>query len=210
MSLIHAFVSAIADNPAAAAAGQVVPQANWNAEHKVVVPAGAVLYESSTVISGSANFTFDPGTANVTTTGTVTANSLTSTVGNITTGANFTSGHSYFQIGTSSFYVRNDFVIGWTNGGFFNSTLDTGVSRISAGVIGVGNGVAADHSAQAYAATVRTNQTLVSGLPAAATAGAGARAFVTDALGPVFGSTVVGGGGVSVPVYSDGSAWNVG
>ena len=34
----------------------------------------------------------------------------------------------------------------------------------------------------------------IHGLPSAATAGAGARAFVTDALAPVFGSTVAGGG----------------
>lgn len=35
------------------------------------------------------------------------------------------------------------------------------------------------------------------------------RAFVTDALGPVWGSAVVGGGAVRVPVYFDG-AWKVG
>jgi hypothetical protein len=52
--------------------------------------------------------------------------------------------------------------------------------------------------------------TTVAALPAAATAGASARAFVTDALAPVFGSAVVGGGAVSVPVYSTGAAWNVG
>jgi hypothetical protein len=47
-------------------------------------------------------------------------------------------------------------------------------------------------------------------LCSAATAGVGARAFVTDALSPVFGSTVVGGGAVNVPVYSDGTNWKVG
>ena len=50
----------------------------------------------------------------------------------------------------------------------------------------------------------------VAALPAAATAGAGARSFVTDALTPVFGSTVTGGGAVAVPVYSDGTNWIVG
>jgi hypothetical protein len=50
----------------------------------------------------------------------------------------------------------------------------------------------------------------VANLPAAATAGAGARMFVNNALTPVFGSAVVGGGAVTVPVYSTGSAWNVG
>jgi len=52
--------------------------------------------------------------------------------------------------------------------------------------------------------------TTVAGLTAAATAGLGARAFVTDALAPVFGNAVVGSGAVAVPVYSTGAAWNVG
>lgn len=50
----------------------------------------------------------------------------------------------------------------------------------------------------------------VSALPLAATAGAGARAFVNDASSPTFGSAVTGGGAVLVPVYSTGSAWHVG
>lgn len=44
----------------------------------------------------------------------------------------------------------------------------------------------------------------------AATAGAGARAFVSDATVNVFASPYVGGGANSVPVYSDGTAWFVG
>ncbi|CAB4125064.1 hypothetical protein UFOVP66_56, partial [uncultured Caudovirales phage] len=47
-------------------------------------------------------------------------------------------------------------------------------------------------------------------LASAATAGVGARAFVTDALAPTFGSTVAGGGAVASPVYSDGTNWKVG
>ncbi|RUV65222.1 MAG: hypothetical protein E5X35_11515 [Mesorhizobium sp.] len=54
-----------------------------------------------------------------------------------------------------------------------------------------------------------TPQTVAT-LPVAATAGAGARMFVSDALGPAFGSAVVGGGAVNVPVYSDGANWMVG
>ena len=38
----------------------------------------------------------------------------------------------------------------------------------------------------------------------------GARCFVTNALAPVFGSNVVGGGTVKVPVYYDGTNWKVG
>ena len=54
-----------------------------------------------------------------------------------------------------------------------------------------------------------TNYTVAT-LPSAVTSGKGARAFVTDALAPAFGSTVVTGGAVAVPVYSDGTNWKVG
>ena len=54
-----------------------------------------------------------------------------------------------------------------------------------------------------------TNYTVAT-LPSAATSGAGARTFVTNALAPTFGSTVVGGGAVFTPVYSDGTSWKVG
>jgi hypothetical protein len=50
----------------------------------------------------------------------------------------------------------------------------------------------------------------VATLPFAVDAGKGARAFVTDASAPTFGSTVAGGGAVAVPVYSDGTNWKVG
>jgi hypothetical protein len=54
-----------------------------------------------------------------------------------------------------------------------------------------------------------TNYTVAT-LPSASTSGAGTRSFVTDALAPTFGATVVGAGAVKVPVYSDGTNWKVG
>jgi hypothetical protein len=50
----------------------------------------------------------------------------------------------------------------------------------------------------------------VSTLPTAASAGTGARAFVTDSSVTTFGSTVASGGSSKVPVYSDGTNWKVG
>jgi hypothetical protein len=50
----------------------------------------------------------------------------------------------------------------------------------------------------------------VAALPSASAAGVGARSFVSDASGPVFGGTVAGSGAVAVPVYSDGTNWKVG
>ena len=50
----------------------------------------------------------------------------------------------------------------------------------------------------------------VSALPAAGTAGAGARAFVSNANTTAFYSAVGAGGSNTVPVFSDGTTWRVG
>lgn len=50
----------------------------------------------------------------------------------------------------------------------------------------------------------------VAQLAAAATAGAGARAVVTDANATTFAAIVAGGGANVVPVYSDGTNWRIG
>jgi hypothetical protein len=73
-----------------------------------------------------------------------------------------------------------------------------------------GAGISIVGGAAGSTAHIKVPGVTVANLPAAATAGAGARSFVTDALAPVFGSAVVGGGAVNVPVYSTGAAWNVG
>lgn len=57
---------------------------------------------------------------------------------------------------------------------------------------------------------IRTLSTTVASLPTAANAGAGARAFVTDANSTTFLSTVAGGGANKVPVVSDGTNWIIG
>lgn len=57
---------------------------------------------------------------------------------------------------------------------------------------------------------IRTRATTVASLPAAGTAGAGARHFVTDANATTFASIVAGGGANGVPVYSDGTNWRIG
>jgi hypothetical protein len=55
-----------------------------------------------------------------------------------------------------------------------------------------------------------TGSTTVASLPAASTAGVGARSFVTDATATTFLSTVAGGGANKVPVVSDGTNWLIG
>jgi hypothetical protein len=50
----------------------------------------------------------------------------------------------------------------------------------------------------------------VANLLAAATAGSGAKDFVSDANATTFASVVAGGGANPVPVYSDGVSWRIG
>jgi hypothetical protein len=57
---------------------------------------------------------------------------------------------------------------------------------------------------------VRTTPVTVSALPSAATAGAGARAFVTDANSITFNASAVGGGANNMPVFSNGTGWFIG
>jgi len=78
---------------------------------------------------------------------------------------------------------------------------------------GAGNLVASlDYTGKFTARTTATTVYSVAGtaLPSAAIAGAGARAFVSDATSTTFAAAYVGGGANSVPVYSDGIAWYIG
>ena len=70
----------------------------------------------------------------------------------------------------------------------------------------------ADDSADASlrASYIRTPALTVNTLPAAATAGAGSRAFVSDATLTTFATVPIGGGANGVPVYSDGTDWRIG
>ena len=99
----------------------------------------------------------------------------------------------------SSNSVYNEIVIG--------SNSITGLVGLGSNTTVIGNTGTA--LTQTYGVTKSTNYTVAT-LPSASTSGVGARAFVTDALAPVFGSAVAGSGAVPVPVYSTGSAWNVG
>jgi hypothetical protein len=73
-------------------------------------------------------------------------------------------------------------------------------------VTAVAGALAADFTA----GPIKTRATTVASLLAAATAGAGARDFVTDANATTFASIVAGGGANGVPVYSDGTNWRIG
>ena len=57
---------------------------------------------------------------------------------------------------------------------------------------------------------IQTTPVVVASLPAAGTAGAGARAFVSDANDTAFNAVVAGAGANNLPVFSDGTDWRIG
>ena len=86
------------------------------------------------------------------------------------------------------------------------ATGDTGIARDSAGVVKITDG----STGTGYLKLIPTT---VGALTAAATVGAGTKAFVTDSantLSSHHGQTVAGGGSNFVPVFSDGTNWIVG
>jgi hypothetical protein len=97
-------------------------------------------------------------------------------------------------------------VLSWTSaaGTYGNSNvaayLPTYTGNIGANVV----------TANLFVGIVKTGVFVTGNIPAAATAGAGARAFVTDATLATFGSAYVGGAANAVPVWSDGSVWYIG
>lgn len=129
---------------------------------------------------------------------------------------NFTA--MYFTFGGAPRVIMcSDTVHGWgsrtaisePNAPQLVASLDTALGRNSAGVVEVNNGTNGT-LADILARSFKNTPVAVASLPSAATLGSGARAFVNNALTPAFGSAVVGGGAVAVPVYSDGTNWIVG
>jgi len=71
-------------------------------------------------------------------------------------------------------------------------------------------GTASKRWTTVYSVNAKFTPVTVASLPAAATIGAGAKAFVSDATATTFASIVAGGGANNVPVYSDGTNWRIG
>jgi hypothetical protein len=95
------------------------------------------------------------------------------------------------------------------------STLTTGSNNLLLGyqaapsAITVSNEITIGNSSNTVIRYPHAYST-VANLPSASTVGQGSRTFVTDATLPTFQATVVGGGAVFTPVYSDGTNWKVG
>jgi hypothetical protein len=92
-----------------------------------------------------------------------------------------------------------------------NGTVGAATLTIAAGSLAIGNtNVTGALTTSSY---VKTTAMAVASLPSAATAGVGARSFVTDstvAASGNFGAIVAGTGANPVPVYSDGTNWRIG
>jgi hypothetical protein len=76
----------------------------------------------------------------------------------------------------------------------------------SSGGVAIGSATDAGAGNLYVAGTTRTLGYTVATLPTGVT---GMRAYVTNALAPTFGSTVVGGGTVTIPVFYNGTNWIV-
>jgi hypothetical protein len=109
---------------------------------------------------------------------------------------------------TQSIYIGN-FIRGNTASEANAITIGYNARSLGSNTTVIGN--SSTTQTKVFGAIQSTTYTVAT-LPSASTVGVGARAFVTDCTTStaVFGTQAVGGGAVPVPVYSTGSAWNVG
>lgn len=182
---------------------KVVTNGNTNAM-LTVAPAGTVTVGGGKTISGAAT----------TTTGSLFIIAATGIADTSSSGVVAVNRQNVFDIPTLTATSATTYTNNYANW-FEPATASTNVTVTNNWVAGFNGSVfvaaaITATSGQIYGQTCRTNQTTVAGLPSAATAGAGALAFVTDASTTLIlglGLTVAGGGANKVPVFSDGTNW---
>jgi hypothetical protein len=137
-------------------------------------------------IDGSAIFAASPA-----------SNAVTSSVGSFITLLNSfilnSAGNNVERVSLAGFYSIVNLVYDKTNSTFAGTSLN-----------------AITYSQRLNLDNINLTVYTVATLPSASTYGKGAKAFVSDALSPTYGATVVTGGAVATPVYSDGTNWKVG
>lgn len=115
--------------------------------------------------------------------------------------------NNVFRVGGAfNTFVRSDGGYGFSSNTTVTGSIDTALKRDKAGIVIPSDG----STGVGY---FKSPPVTVSALPAAATAGAGTRGFVSDstvAASGNFGATVAGGGSNNVPVFSDGTNWRIG
>lgn len=122
---------------------------------------------------------------------------------------------SFYHSGsTMAFYspgvrTRDTGEIAWSSTTTVAGSVDVAMHRASAGVLAIDNGTAGTYR-DLLVRNVKTDPVAFASLVAAATAGTGARAMITNCSHATFGTAADGGGSTKVPVYSDGASWLVG
>lgn len=129
-------------------------------------------------------------------------------------------GSARLEIASVQILGGNSMSYGWASSSNpAGGSPDTAFNRNGAGIIEINNGTVGSYrdlvlrnllASGGNGSYIQTPSMTVANLAAAATAGAGARAFVTDATATTFLSTVAGGGANKVPVVSDGTNWLIG
>jgi hypothetical protein len=148
----------------------------------------------------SSNKTINIGGISATGTITLGRSTAAQTV-NIATGATPSGTIKTINIGTGGAAGANTIItIGRTPSGTTSATtIQSRLLTLTGGAAGI-----------TISNVISQTTTLVGDLSLIGSKVVGSRAFVTDALAPVFGSVVNGGGSTAVPVYYDGTDWRVG
>ena len=193
--------------------------------------AGNVLYGNGAfapVSSTTAQTVTTAAQPNITSTGTLTSLTVTGALG-VTTGlitgdgggiSNIAVGNLVGTINLATFAGTANAVAGANVSGTVPLATTAGTISTNAQPNITSTGtltsltVSGNVTGQSYVSATTALQTtpvVTSALPAAATAGTGARAMVTDAdAGSVFGAALTGAGSLTLPVFSDGTIWRVG
>lgn len=160
-------------------------------------------------LNAQGNVTFSPGGSTVWRFDSSTGSLLAQADNTYSIGAN--GANRPYRIYVANRVYTDDLVIPangvWANSDTASFTAgvsqDAWIKRIGAGIFRIQNN-------SSTAGVLVTAATTVSGLPAAATAGAGARGYVTDATSCTFLGALTGGGSTKCPVVSDGTSWTGG
>ena len=158
---------------------------------------GDILFADPTAGSNTGNIRLATGTVDGDSANSITSGTVTIETGGITTGTS-QSGPILIQTGAlpgGSSSASGDIIL---QTGPASSPAVRGTITLSADHVNISDCY--------YKSKVYT----VANLPSAATAGQGARAFVSNANATTFNSTVAGGGSNKVPVFSDGTNWKIG
>ena len=159
--------------------------------------------------------------------GQLTASAMVNLTGNTIGAGNYSTAATSGNISIGTAQTTGTLIVGGTTQtGAITLGRSTGAQTVNIATgantatktLNLATGSASGATNVAIGSTTGTSTTTVNGLlkqntytvATLPTGTAGSRSFVTNALAPVFGAAVAGGGAVGVPVYHDGTSWKVG